>query len=72
MARCENEWRRRGTRCRGSVSRCERNAVTQVWRTEEREGRVVVAVRQVCGHCANRVTTGSQRDGANPWRRRGQ
>ena len=69
--RCENSFRTRGTRSRGSVGQCERNATTQVWRTEVHNGKVTVAVQNVCGVCANRMTTGSQRDPVNPWRKRG-
>ena len=69
---CENRYRVRVPGNRGVVSRCERNATTTVWRLEDDEqGELRVVTREVCGHCANRLTTGLQHEPTNPWRRRG-
>jgi hypothetical protein len=70
---CENRYRTRVPGNRGVVDRCSRNATTTVWRLEDDgEGTLRVATREVCGTCANRLTTGSQREPTNPWRRRGE
>lgn len=70
MTRCENEWRRRGTRSRGQVSQCERNATVTVHRERwSRESGMERQEMEVCGTCANRVTTGSDRDQTWQWRR---
>ena len=67
--RCENTFRKRVL---GSqVQRCARDAKTTVWRMEDHDGNMRVCKKQVCGVCAKRMTTGSDREPSNPWMRKG-
>ena len=61
---CENEFRKGGGRF--SSTRCDRRATRTMWRMTD-DG---MQTKETCGTCANRMTTGRDREPTNPWRRK--